>query len=233
MSKYNTLLFSGGWRTRLHNMRFTWLKKHLPQEADSYTLFELGCFDCRSLQHIAKPKRYVGADAGWEGGINDAQMTFVNTPWVELIVAHSAHDLASYATQQFDYTIAMETLEHIPDALLAGYLEFLAKVTKKQLLITVPVEVGPVLLAKYIAKRAISGLENAETASYTLKEVYWATRGRVEHVKRYEHKGFDYRLLIKQLERHFDIIHVEGLPFKAHPYYSFQAGIVAVPKHKA
>lgn len=211
-------------------MRFAWLKKHLPTEAGSYSLFELGCFDCRSLQHIAKPARYVGADAGWEGGINDAQMTFVNTPWVELVVAHTAHDLDGYANQQFDYTMAMETLEHIPDALLAGYIEFLARVTKRQLLITVPIEVGPVFLAKYMAKRLVSGLENAETASYTLKEVYWATRGRVEHVARYEHKGFDYRLLIKQLERYFDIVQVEGLPFARHPYLSFQAGIVAVPK---
>jgi hypothetical protein len=214
-------------------MRFTWLKKQLPKEADSYTLFELGCFDCRSLKHIAKPQRYVGADAGWEGGINDAQMTFVNTPWVELIMAHSAHDLGIYASQKFDYTMAMETLEHIPDALLAGYIEFLAKVTRKQLLITVPVEVGPVFLAKYITKRFVSGLENAETASYTWKEVYWAMRGRVEHVARYEHKGFDYRLLIKQLEQHFDIVRVEGLPFQAYPYLSFQAGIVAVPKPNA
>lgn len=230
MSKYNTLLFSGGWRTRLHNMRFRWAARQITDAPESFSLFELGCFDCRSLKHIPKPKRYVGADAGWEGGINDAQMTFVNVPWVELIVAQTAFDLAPYANQQFDYTMSLETLEHIPDRLLDGYIEFLARVTKKRLYITVPVEVGPVFLAKYLVKRMLPGFENGETGSYNWNEVYWATRGDVSKVERYEHKGFDYRVLVKQLEKHFRIVKVEGLPLPGYPYYSFQAGIIAEPR---
>jgi len=230
MSNYNKLLFSGGFRGLLHRMRFEWLRKNLAQTDDAYSLFELGCFDCRSLKHIPKPKQYLGADAGWEGGINDAQMTFVNKPWVELVVAQSAHDLVPYANRRFDFSIALETLEHIPDGLLEGYIQFLAKVTKKQLLVTVPVEVGPVFLAKYLAKRSFSSLHNGETDTYTLREVYWATRGKVAHVVRYEHKGFDYRNLVTMLARYFDITKVEGIPFARMPYYSFQVGIIATPK---
>ncbi len=231
-STYNQMLFNGGFRGRLHQMRFEWLKKHLVARADEYTLFELGCFDCRSLDYLPKPKQYLGADAGWEGGINDAQMSLSNKPWMQLLVAHSAHDLGTEAHRRFDYSIALETLEHIPTSVLEGYIEFLAQVTKKKLLITVPVEVGPVFLFKHLAKRLFSGLHNGETDTYTLKEIYWATRGRTDKVVRYEHKGFDYRELIRQLSQYFVITKVEGIPFKRFPYYSFQVGIIAEPIRK-
>jgi hypothetical protein len=230
MSQYNEKLFSGGWRTRLHHMRFHWLRRHLPDSPGSFTLFELGCFDCRSLQHIPKPSHYVGADAGWEGGLNDAQMTFGTRNDMELVHASTSLDLARFQEQKFDYTIALETLEHIPDGLLIGYIEFLAKVTGKRCFISVPVEVGPVFLAKHIAKKLGPNLQNGETEAYTLREVYWATRGRASHVKRFEHKGFDYRQLLETLRRYFVIEAIEGLPFTAYPFLSFQVGIIASPK---
>ena len=230
MSNYNQKLFSGGARGRLHRLRFEWIKKNLHATDDSYSLFELGCFDCRSLRYLPKPARYVGADAGWEGGINDAQMSSSHLPWMKLVMAQSVHDLAEYEGQQFDYSIALETLEHIPDAVLEGYIAFLARITKKQLLVTVPVEIGAVFLAKYIAKKTMPKLNNGETETYSLAEVYWATRGRTEHVRRYEHKGFDYRKLITVLEQYFTITKVEGIPFKRYPGLSFQVGIIAEPK---
>lgn len=230
MSNYNDKLFSGGTRGRLHQMRFRWLQKHVREPKDGYTLFELGCFDCRSLGYIPKPKQYMGVDAGWEGGIEDARMNYLNRTWMELIMAQSAHDLVPHEGRRFDYSIALETLEHIPDAVLKGYIEFLAKVTKKKLLITVPVEVGPVFLAKYLAKTSCADLASGETESYTTAEVFWATMGRADRVQRYEHKGFDYRKLITQLAQHFTIVKVEGIPFKHFPYLSFQVGIVAQPK---
>lgn len=229
-SAYNRKLFSGGLRGYLHQMRFRWLHKNLQEPEDSYSLFELGCFDCRSLQYIPKPKRYVGADAGWEGGINDAQMTFGKVPWMELVMALSVHDLSKYTNQQFDYSIALETLEHIPDAVLMGYIEFLAKITKKKLLITVPVEIGPVFLAKHLAKITFANLKSGDTDTYTFAEIWWSTLGKTERVRRFEHKGFDYRKLVEQLRKHFDVTLVEGVPFAKRPGLSFQVGIIAEPK---
>lgn len=230
MSNYNQKLFSGGLRSKLHYLRFHWLKRQITEAEDAYTLFELGCFDCRSLKFLPKPKRYVGADAGWEGGLDDARMTFLNRPWMELVMTQSVHDLAAYENQQFDYCIALETLEHIPNAVLSGYVEFLARVTKKQLIVSVPVEIGPLFLAKFLAKKLLPNLASGETDSYTFREVIWQTLGRTEKVERYEHKGFNYRTLITFLEKHFDIVKVEGLPLKGLPYFSFQVGIVATPK---
>jgi len=229
MNSHNQFSFSRGIRGRIHRMRFDWLKKQIAEPADSYTLFELGCFDCRSLSVLPKPRSYVGADAGWEGGINDAQMSYVNSSWVELVMTHSAHDLVAYEGRKFDYTVAMKTLELIPDAVLKGYIEFLARVTKKRLLITVPVEVGPMFLVKHMIKRLFSHLHSG-TTKYSWKELYWATCGQAHNIERYEHKGFDYRNLIAQLSQHFDIVVVEGLPLVGAPYYSLQVGIVAEPK---
>jgi hypothetical protein len=232
MSNYNEKLFSGGVRGSLHRLRFEWVQKHLDVHTEQYTLFELGCFDCRSLRYLPKPKAYVGADAGWEGGLNDAQMNFAKEPEMELVLARSAQELAPFKDRKFDYSIALETMEHIPDNVLSGYIEFLARVTTKKLLITAPVEVGPVFLAKHIAKRSVPGLESGDTETYTLAEIIWATLGRADRVARFEHKGFDYRNLIKQLSEHFVITAVEGIPFRRFPYLSFQVGIIAEPKVK-
>ena len=232
MSNYNQKIFSGGIRGYLHQMRFKWLRKHLREKENAYTLFELGCFDCRSLSFLPRPSSYVGADAGWEGGIDDARMTYNKTPWIKLVMAQSVSDLAQYKDQRFDYSISLETLEHIPDAVLRGYIEFLAQITQKRLLVSVPVEIGPVFLAKHIAKSTFPHLESGDTNTYTLAEIYWATRGQVNRVQRFEHKGFDYRALIKLIGEYFDITHIEGIPFRHMPSLSFQVGIIAEPKRK-
>ncbi len=221
---------SGGIRARLRQLRFEWVRAQLNLPEDSYTLFELGCFNCKSLNYIPKPSAYLGADAGWEGGLNDAQMTYVRKPWVELVMARTVHELMPFAHRRFDYSIALETLEHIPDPILHGYLAFMAGVTKQKLYITVPVEIGPMFLIKHLLKHVVSGCADAESHSYTLSEIYWATRGRADKVKRYEHKGFDYRHLITLLEHYFVIERVEGIPFKRFPMLSPQVGIVARPK---
>lgn len=208
--------------------RFDWLKRHLAEPQDTYSLFELGCYDCHSLRHIPKPKRYVGADAGVSGGIEDARMTFNNAPWVELVMAHSVQDIGHFSGQLFDYSIALNTLEYIPDAVLKGYIQLLAKITKKKLLVTVPVEIGVVLLAKEMKKIMVG----AEKEPYTLAEIYWAVRGQTEKIQRFEHKGFDYRKLIALLNEHFTIVAVEGIPLRNAPMLSAEVGIVAEPRER-
>lgn len=221
---------SGGIRSRLRQLRFEWLKRQITQPEDSYSLFELGCFNCRSLSYVPKPRQYLGADAGWEGGLNDAQMTFVRKPWVELVMARTAHELAPFHHRRFDYSIALETLEHIPDPVLKGYLEFMANVTKKQVLLTVPVEIGPVFLVKYILRLMVSGFSDAESHSFSLMEIIWATLGRADRIQRYEHKGFDYRQLVRILSEYFVVERIEGIPFKRAPMLSPQVGIVLKTK---
>ena len=46
--------------------------------------------------------------------------------------------------EQFDISIAMETMEHLPLAELHGYMEKLRLSTKNYLFISVPIEKGPI-----------------------------------------------------------------------------------------
>jgi len=225
--------FSVSMRTRLRQLRFEWLKTQVNELEDGYSVFELGCFNCRSLNYLPKPKSYVGADAGWEGGLNDAQMTYVRKHWVELVMSRSAHDLSNYSSRSFEYCIALETLEHIPDAILRGYLEFMATRTQKKLLVTVPVEFGLVFLVRFLLRLLFNGFGDNEISRYNAKEVYWAIRGQTEKIGRYEHKGFDYRRLITLLAEYYDIEKVEGIPLKHFPTLCPQVGIVAKPELSA
>jgi hypothetical protein len=232
MNSYNQTFFSGGILRYLHHLRFKWLAKHLRDKENTYSLFELGCFDCRSLYFIPKPARYVGADSGWEGGIEDARMTYNQEQWIELVMAQSVQELSIYKNQRFDYSVALETLQHLPDSVLRGYLEFLSQVTQKRLLITVPVEIGPVFLVKHLIRLLFAGFKNMEVDQYSLKEIIWQTRGQTERVERFCQKGFNYRTLLKILGEYFNIRIVEGLPFRRFPQLSFHIGIIAEPKRK-
>lgn len=227
-NSYNQKLFSGGFRTRLHNLRFEWLRSHISEQAGQYSLFELGCFDARSLNFLQQPSRYLGADAGVENGLQLAQKKFESLSWADAVQSLNAQSLQAYENESFDYSIALETLEHVPPEVLPGYIAFMAKVTKKRLLVSVPVEVGPVFLAKHTAKNLSPSWRGGE--EYKFSEILWATLGKVEHVERHEHKGFDYRALVRLINQYFEVVAIEGIPFKQLPYLSFQVGIVAKPK---
>src|SRR5260370_28172639 len=70
---YNARLFSGGLRGRLHQARFHFLAE-VTRDVPKDTIFEIGCFDGKSITHLPKrPIEYVGADAGWEGGLAQAR----------------------------------------------------------------------------------------------------------------------------------------------------------------
>ncbi|MEZ2355015.1 hypothetical protein [Caballeronia sp. RCC_10] len=67
--------------------------------------------------------------------------------------------------------------------------------------------------------------------AYTFDELVYATLGRMDRVKRNEHKGFDYAALVRQMRKYFDIVEVSGHPFGFLPArLCFSIGIIAKPK---
>ena len=129
--------------------------------------------------------------------------------------------------EQFDIAITMETLEHVPPKMVDGYLNAIAQCTSKYVFITVPNEKGIVFLGKWLAKRLL--IRDAQRYSYG--ELVNATLGRLKHVSRNEHKGFDYEQLIGEVSRHFEIVHVSGHPFGILPTcLCFGVGIIAKPR---
>lgn len=229
---YNERLFSGGVRARLHLARFHWVREKLAQyECPSRSILELGCFDGKLIDFLpAKPSRYVGFDADWEGGLELAAQKWAAYPQYVFHKAFEPRDMRLDGHAPFDLAVSMETLEHVPPELVDGYLGKIAEHLDGLLLITVPNEKGVVFLAKWMAKKLLS----SDAEPYSASEIVNATLGRMQRVARHEHKGFDYERLVCEVERHFDIIEVSGHPLGFLPRsLCFGIGIVARSKHRS
>ena len=212
---YNNRLFNTNWiRKKYHSARFEWageifVRKNLSTEH----ILELGCFDGRLLSYIPSPAEYVGIDGDWEGGLSAARRKFAGRADRIFIESVSPTSLKSFQADYFDTFASLETMEHIPPELIDAYLAEIARVVNGDILITVPNEKGPVLLLKQAAKKIIK----SHGEPYSLGELLNATLGRMSHIRRDQHKGFDYSLLIQQIQRHFNVMSVTGLPFTALP----------------
>lgn len=228
---YETRLFRGSrMRSWLHCARFEWVLRQLEAIGeDSNDVFELGCFNGMLVEHI-KPilGSYLGVDANWEGGLDLAKVRYSEEPNRRFEFVDAPEGLASIESKAFDFSVCLETIEHVPPAFVSGFLEQLARLTKSHVLITVPNELGPIFLGKYLGKRILGYAGE----SYSASEIFAATMGRLDRVSRDQHKGFDYRVLIKQMRLFFEIELVVGLPHTGMPpMLSFGVAILARPKH--
>ncbi len=223
---YNDRLFSSGLRGYFHEARFRWLHEAMQRlKVQPGSVIELGCFDGKTIRYLPfAPSVYVGYDANWEGGLDEAFLIWKEHPAYTFIKSSDLNDF-NPSHQVFDYSIAMETLEHLPVADLNGYLQMLAAATRQYCFITLPNETGIVFLLKHLAKLAKRKVDEP----YTLKEAWYATLGKQHKVKRTEggHKGFDYRQLLRLLQMHFEVVEITKLPFASLPLFlNFTIGIV-------
>jgi hypothetical protein len=229
-SEYSQRLFEESkLRAFYHNARFHWFQSLCRAGAlDTSRLLEIGCFDGRLLRYCdPEPDEYVGLDANWEGGLDKAKAKFSGDDRVRFIATTSPASLNEYPDRHFSTVVAQETLEHIDPAILEDYFHETARVLDGKFIATVPNELGPVFATKYLSKKIL--YEGSE--DYTFAEFVNASIGRMDRVRRDNHKGFDYRQLIKSLSRHFKIVSVEGLPFRLlPPALSLTVAIVAKSK---
>lgn len=224
---YNERLFSGGVRGWLHTARFRWLRHKVEQYGLSTNrVLELGCFDGKVLEYLPdSPELYMGFDANWESGLDIAKEKYSDKQNYIFRMANSQDDMGLGAGDVFDLAISMETLEHIDDEkTVCDYLEKISSHLDGYFLVTVPNEKGLVFSLKYILKKIFS----SDAERYTFGEFMNATLGRMEHVERLQHKGFDYEKLTKSVDRYFDIVEISGHPFSFLPVpFCFGVGIVA------
>jgi 2-polyprenyl-3-methyl-5-hydroxy-6-metoxy-1,4-benzoquinol methylase len=153
---YNDRLFNGNRARRfLHERRFWWLIDRLRRlhirRAD---IIEVGCYDAKTITYLERSgiavNRYVGYEA--DADIFDAvQANWAARPEVAIVKSTSPSDVDRSST--FDVGICMETLEHLPDGLVDGYLQTLAQVVRGPVFFTIPVERGAMLLAKQLGYR--------------------------------------------------------------------------------
>jgi hypothetical protein len=225
-SSYNERLFQGGIRSRFHLARFHWLESSVRQFCPAFTsVIELGCYDGRAIYYLPKlPASYVGFDADWEQGLQLAEDQWSGHPAYWFHKCKVPEQMVSMlGNQTHDIAICLETLEHLPPQLVDPYMAVLSTATNKYAFLTVPNEKGLVFLAKYLAKRLFG-----EVQPYSVRELLAATAGRMQHVTRDEHKGFDYQDVIRSAERYFAVVQVAGYPFPWLPLcMNFGVGIVA------
>ena len=207
--------------------RYYWITKSLIKlDCEFQSCLELGCFDGKAIDFFpVKPVRYVGLDANWEGGLDLAQEKWQGEAQYEFRECAMPADMQLNG-EEFDISICMETLEHLPPDLVGGYLKELAKATKNYIFISVPNEIGIVFLSKHLIKKIVTGAE-----PYTFAEIINSTLGRTDKVARNEHKGFHYKKMIAEISEHFSIVDISGLPLAAlPPYLNFGIGIIAKRK---
>ena len=224
---YNRRLFGKrGLRSYLHSARYHWVRRAIARHAvDCSSVVELGCFDGKLLDWLpSKPSAYFGFDANWEGGLEIGRARFRGDDSVSLFEITTPEELVVPARTKLG--VAMETLEHVPPALLEPYLQKLAAISEVAIF-TVPNEIGPVFALKHAAKLVKYG--GAE--DYSFSEYIWQSLGQSQRVARNQHKGFDYRRFIRQVENSFSTIEVSGIPsIGLPPVFSFGVGVVARPR---
>jgi len=229
---YNERLFSGGIRSYLHLARFKWLKTEVTRRNCKVDfVLELGCFDGKLIDFFPiKPLRYIGFDANWEGGLDIAKINWANKPEYSFLKASSPEEMLLNREDIFDIAVAMETLEHVSPISIDGYLQKIAERLDGYFFITVPNEKGIVFLIRWLIKNTFS----KDTENYTFRELLYSTFGNMKLVDRREHKGFDYKELMKNIEIYFDIINVVGFPFGFLPKsFCFGIGIIAKSKRSS
>jgi 2-polyprenyl-3-methyl-5-hydroxy-6-metoxy-1,4-benzoquinol methylase len=226
---YNERLFSGGLRSKLHFARFQWFLGEVTRlNCLTDHVLELGCFDGKLIDFLpSKPSRYTGFDANWEGGLDIAKTKWADAPNFSFFQASSPEEMDLNDNDVFNIAVAMETLEHVPPQLIDRYLRKIAQHLEGYFFVTVPNEKGIVFLTKWLAKKILS----RDAERYSLSELVNATLGRIDLVTRLEHKGFDYKPLVNNIGKYFDVIEVSGHPLGFLPHgFCFGIGIVTKSK---
>ena len=228
-NSYNDRLFGNPIRKFFHLRRFDWLSESLNTQKPEYiSVIEVGCFDGRSLDFLPiKPDTYNGFDADWEGGLSVAKNRYEDSNNINFHFCNNPFEINLKVSEKFSFGICMETLEHLNDENLLGYLDLFHKHLDGPLFVTVPNEIGPFFALKYFIKKYFY----RDYVEYSSYEFLMQTLGKSEKVLRNEHKGFNHKKLRAKLEEKFVILEEKGIPFKNFPIFlNSQIGWILIPK---
>jgi hypothetical protein len=226
---YNDRLFHGNRARRfLHERRFWWLIDRLRRlgirRAD---VIEIGCYDAKTISYLERSDiavtRYVGYEA------DDDIFDWVKASWaaraeVAIVKSKSPSDIDLSST--FDVGICLETLEHLPDENVDGYLDVLARVVRGPVFFTIPVERGAMLVAKQLGYRALGMYGDR----LSWRDLVAGALSRTDRIPRHEHAGFDDRRMIERIARYFTVTESAGLFVPYFTTLNFTVGIVGTAR---
>ena len=139
---------------------------------------------------------------------------------VAIVKSKSPSDIDLSAT--FDVGVCMETLEHLPDKHVDGYLQLLARIVRGPVFFTIPVERGAMLVAKQLGYRALGMYGDR----LSWRDLLAGALSQTDKIPRHEHTGFDDRLMIERIARYFDVTESGGLFVPYFTTLNFTLGIV-------
>lgn len=115
-----------------------------------------------------------------------------------------------------DAIFALETFEHIAKPDVAPIVEAMARLKPRRFVCSVPVEVGPALLAKNLGSWLMGYERHRE---YSWRETWAAACYRLEALPPHcgGHKGFDWRWLAETIRRNFASVEHRHLPLRFLP----------------
>jgi len=226
---YNDRLFNGNRARRfLHERRFWWLADRLRRmsirRAD---IIEIGCYDAKTISFLERSGIAVNRYLGYEA--DDYIFDWVRTNWsarpeVTIVKSTSPADIDLSAT--FDAGICMETLEHLQDELVDGYLQVLANVVRGPVFFTIPVERGAMLVAKQLGYR-IFGMYGDRLS---WRDLVAGALSQTDRIPRHEHQGFDDRRMIERIARYFNVTESGGLFVPYFTTLNFTVGIIGTAR---
>ena len=225
---YNERLFNKQTiRGKLHFARYYWLKQKIEKYCPRISsVVELGCFDGKTIDFLpATVLHFHGYDANWENGLDTAIENYKDQSKYQFYICDRLEHFKP-RLEEYDISICMETLEHLPLKELELYIKKLHESTKDYCFVTVPNEKGVVLLGKYFIKKFFL---HHVPEQYSNRDLFNGFMGRMDKIKRNEgmHKGFDYAELLKVLEKYFTVVEVNGVPCNAmSKKLNFTIGIV-------
>jgi hypothetical protein len=225
-ASYNERLFGGQVRRHYHLARFRWLANELRRlKLKPSRIIEVGCHDARTLAFLPMlPVRYLGLDANWDSGIEIARAKWSGHPGYDFAECKTAAEIPAELGESFDIGIAFEVFEHLSDDVLDGYLAKLRKLVNQYLFISVPVERGVPFVVRHALKKAFGW----QPEQYTAQEFCSAAFGSLDRVERDNHKGFDYKRLVSQVDRYFQVETTKGIsPGLPGAGFNFNVGITA------
>ena len=206
-----------------HGSRFR-LARALVEPFAGKRLLDYGCGDGTflALVHDLFPHA-LGVDVD-AGQIADCARRFADVSGVSFLTANRLRDEAH--ASRYDVAVCMEVLEHCPDDVQIGVLDRLhdATATDGTIVISVPIEIGPTLVAKQAARGlvALGGLKEyasreryapgelmrmvfAGVGTQFPREEYLGSDADGQPSRFTGHKGFNWRKLQRAVEHRFTI----------------------------
>ncbi len=210
------------------------------------TVLDLGCGDGTFLALLMKgdsaPKHAVGAEIS-AGLVDDCKNRLGHIPELDFVRTDELDDAAHRG--RYDGLFCLEVLEHFVDVVPVITQMHNLIAPGGTLVLSVPVETGPPVLVKQMARR-IAGWRGVGdypgTAPYTLREFAASMfPGPRQHVVRplhrddngtefHDHTGFNWMLLKKRLSEQFTIERILTSPIRwLPPQLGSQVWFIARP----